>query len=49
MCYLIRQVTYLLIEVAGNDGVHQYQIPVPDHRTDDQVVVDLVNFDPQRY
>ena len=42
-------VDYLLIEVAGSDGVHEYQIPVPDDRTDDQVIADLINFDPQRY
>ena len=42
-------VDYLLIEVAGSDGVHEYQIPVTDNRTDDQIIADLYNFDPQRY
>ena len=42
-------VDYLMIEVAGSDGVPWYEIPVPDDRTDDQIIAELRDFDPLKY
>lgn len=42
-------VEYLSIRVATDDGPHEYQIPVPDDRTDEQLLDELEYFDAGRY
>lgn len=39
----------LAVRVAGADGIGDYLVPLPENRSDDDILGDLDDFDPARY